>query len=336
MIVKDINWINSVRALCMVIIYWRHVECYLGVAPFYPESTDFFYVNAFFVVSGYLYFKKLSDSNGNYGFSAQLTDILFKLVLPVIFFSAILIIPKYLMFRHQEVSCRAICYDIFGGVASWFVAALVVAKLILAFISKCTRVVSIYIYLICGIFTAWLGCRLSGIDPTPFPWFYKSGMIAVLFMACGGVLYYAKILENRKKSVAMFVFSILSLILIGTMIKKPICSMMSASCSLSGVVLALSACYVIIFVMSFLPKNIICDFIGRNSIIYYFFCNAVPAAVSVGAIRLFKTSGKWYIALSVTIVSLLISSALVYLIKHFTPFLLDIRKIPALSARKRV
>lgn len=331
---KDINWINSVRALCMVIIYWRHVECYLGVVPFHPESTGFFYVNAFFVVSGYLYFKKLSDSDGGYKFSAQLTDILFKLVLPVIFFSAILIIPKYVMFRHQEVSYRAICYDIFGGVASWFVAALIVAKLILSVISKCARVVSIYIYTICGIFTAWAGCWLSGIDPTPFPWFYKSGMIAVLFMAYGGILYYAKILENRKKSVGMFVFSILSLILIGTMIKKPICTLMSASCDLPGIVIAVSACYGIIFVASYLPKNIISDFIGRNSIVYYFFCNAIPAAVSVGVIRLFKIGGTWYTVWFVTIISLLISSGLVYLIRNFMPFLLDIRKIPVLAAKK--
>ena len=319
----------------MVIIYWRHVECYLGAEPFYPALTGFFYVNAFFVVSGYLYFKKLSDSNGACKFSAQLADILFKLVLPVIFFSAILILPKYVMFRHQTVSYRAICYDVFGGVASWFVAALVVAKLILAIISKCGCVVSIYIYMVCGIFTAWAGCRLSEIDPTPFPWFYKSGMIAVLFMACGGILYHAGILENWKKRVGMFALALLLLIIVGTTIKSPICSLLSASCNIPGVVVAVSACYAVIWVSSYLPQNIVGDFMGRNSIIYYFFCNAVPAAVSVGAIRLSKMGGSWYVVWSVTIISLLISSVLVFLIRKFMPFLLDIRKFPALPGRKQ-
>lgn len=57
---KDIPWINTVKVLCMIIIYFYHTTVYMqfdisnSIHPYYR----LFYTNAFFFVSGYLLFSK--------------------------------------------------------------------------------------------------------------------------------------------------------------------------------------------------------------------------------------------------------------------------------------
>ena len=56
---KDLNWVNVAKALCMIAVLFVHSENYYGmrlevVNPFICG----FYVNAFFMISGYLLFKK--------------------------------------------------------------------------------------------------------------------------------------------------------------------------------------------------------------------------------------------------------------------------------------
>ena len=52
-------WIDAVKAICMFSVYLLHSQQYYGLG-----NTDYgyalmpFYVNAFFFVSGYLFFKK--------------------------------------------------------------------------------------------------------------------------------------------------------------------------------------------------------------------------------------------------------------------------------------
>jgi peptidoglycan/LPS O-acetylase OafA/YrhL len=56
---KNINWINAVKAFCIIFVFLRHTGNYYGCSTgivgdlFIP-----FYVNAFFFVSGYLLFWK--------------------------------------------------------------------------------------------------------------------------------------------------------------------------------------------------------------------------------------------------------------------------------------
>lgn len=56
--VKDINWINVVKALCIIFVFLRHSENYydLHLGTIFDDLFLTFYVNAFFFVSGYLLF----------------------------------------------------------------------------------------------------------------------------------------------------------------------------------------------------------------------------------------------------------------------------------------
>ena len=60
---KSINWINAVKALCIILVFLRHSENYYGVHLGWVDGLYLtIYVNAFFFVSGYLLFwKQLSE-----------------------------------------------------------------------------------------------------------------------------------------------------------------------------------------------------------------------------------------------------------------------------------
>ena len=56
---KDINWINALKALCILFVFLRHSENYYGLdLGWFDGLYQPFYVNAFFFVSGYLLFWK--------------------------------------------------------------------------------------------------------------------------------------------------------------------------------------------------------------------------------------------------------------------------------------
>ena len=62
---KNINWINVVKALCIIFVFLRHSEDYYGC---FWGNLDFLYltiyVNGFFFISGYpIYRKQLSMPN---------------------------------------------------------------------------------------------------------------------------------------------------------------------------------------------------------------------------------------------------------------------------------
>ena len=60
---KSINWINALKAICILFVLFRHTENYYGQDMGWFDGLFLpFYVNAFFFVSGYLLFwKQLSE-----------------------------------------------------------------------------------------------------------------------------------------------------------------------------------------------------------------------------------------------------------------------------------
>lgn len=60
-------WIDIVKAVCMLSVYLCHSEVYSGGKVLMGNLVHPFYVNAFFFVSGYLFFKKNLNGNHNWG-----------------------------------------------------------------------------------------------------------------------------------------------------------------------------------------------------------------------------------------------------------------------------
>lgn len=56
---KHINWINFLKAICIIGVFYRHTENYFGYQLGLLHIFILpFYVNAFFFISGYLLFRK--------------------------------------------------------------------------------------------------------------------------------------------------------------------------------------------------------------------------------------------------------------------------------------
>ena len=116
----------------------------------------------------------------------------YKLVVPSVLFSTIEFFPSY-MIRGREFGAVDFIVKTFGGCTYWFISALVVSEVII-FILLLTRRRNIFFYFI----TAWIiymtgaficNHNLVLIKQYPdFPWQYKEGLLAVVFLAGGGIL----------------------------------------------------------------------------------------------------------------------------------------------------
>ena len=104
---NDISWINLVKVTCIVLIFLNHSEIYTENAlPFVRSIYAPFFVNAFFVVSGFLFFRKhlsepliledrkqyVSKKGGGW---VLINNILWKIAIPSFIFALINFFPMY-------------------------------------------------------------------------------------------------------------------------------------------------------------------------------------------------------------------------------------------------
>lgn len=96
---KNIQWINHLKAICIIGVFYVHCNQYYGLQTNVVNNFIHpFYVIAFFFVSGYLLFRKqLSESFINQKIEEYVigggkilgTNILWRLIMPTILFSII-------------------------------------------------------------------------------------------------------------------------------------------------------------------------------------------------------------------------------------------------------
>ncbi|MBE6297052.1 MAG: acyltransferase [Bacteroidales bacterium] len=125
-------WIDTIKSICIICVYIAHCESFYfpakDVATFIVTP---FYVNTFFFINGYLLFKKQFKNNRirNYTLKVEykkdLCNILFRLAIPTIIFSAIIYIPK----NHGNFDFDRFIYNIFGGTSFWFTSAICVSQI---------------------------------------------------------------------------------------------------------------------------------------------------------------------------------------------------------------
>ena len=127
MAAKNINWINAIKAICMILIYFVHGQTYydlwLGDVNHYIHPV---YVNAFFFVSGYLLFRKqlstpvitenrvtyLSKTGSGRRF---LENLFYRMWIPCLIFSFIEFIPKKLIKGGDFSISSFLCETVGGG-----------------------------------------------------------------------------------------------------------------------------------------------------------------------------------------------------------------------------
>lgn len=330
---KDIKWINTVRALCMISVYLLHSEFYYGDAGFsYGYALTPFYVNAFFFVSGYLLFGKYMDSSGAVVFSKKdcqglLANVAFRLVVPTLLFSTLIYVPKT-MFHGNALSFGQYFRDVWGGTSYWFTSALAVAQVLLAALLSMRRGGMAFYVGTCGLL-AFSGEWLRDALPSPFPWNWQMGMTATFLMSLGGTYRRHEARIDRAVS-KPYVLGTVAAAYLASVVRtnpahppvvmpEPVLHLWNWAVILCGItcVVALSR---------LLPRTGWLEYIGKNSIMFYFLSGVTPALFGNIVSRL-APDVSYALTLAVASAALLAATGINELVRKRFPFLTDLRRL---------
>lgn len=325
----------------MLLVYVNHMEIYYGVdIPFAEAVYRPFFVNIFFIVSGYLLFRKYLSEKYTGMNTAEwntvvkneyLPNTLFKLAIPTVLFSLINYFPKKII-RGESISLNTTIFDILGGNCLWFTSALVIAQLVICiFLFKKYKV---EIYWLLGILLLILADYLSSaeiqiLDSVSFPWYYKSGFIAVFLTASGAMYWkYEEVISSYIQS-HKWLLGVLTIIYLALVIftDLAVCDTFGGHMNFIGVIATYVASLVIIEGFKLFknePKLI--SFVAKNSIGFYFLSGSLPNILAILANKIYSHSN---VVILVCLVCVAFSLAFVFVnfIVRYLPFLFDLRRL---------
>ena len=326
-----LNWIDTLKAICMIGVYIAHTEGFTTQNSTLSKAVLPFYVNAFFFISGYLLYKKYLKKEiiENFSFNTYKKGVLnslLKIAIPTIIFSILIYLPK-IFFHGNSFSLSTFTIEILGGTSFWFTSALFVVQLMLLTLFL-TKRRNIWFYISITTIVFLLVQSLCDYQTKPaieyFPWFWRTGVNYSLIMSLGGLYM---IYEDKLKGLVLWIATAISitgyyLLYTGHDVA---CLGLSGRCNLIGFLTSIATTFVLIEITKRIKANKAMNFIGKNSILFYFFSGATPATFAALSTK-FNINGE--ISLIMTLIFSLTSSyAITYIIvKHF-PFLTDIRLI---------
>lgn len=150
-------------------------------------------------------------------------------------------------------------------------------------------------------------------------------MFAVIFLAVGGVYWkfenYINRMMNKYVFAGMIVLYIILLLIFPSHFKVLV-SMLDVN--IAGIFLSILATVTFIELCKRLPKSNVLNFIGQNTIGFYFMSGALPIVLSMLVHKLFSESN----VLGLVIVfagSMSIAYVSVYLMNRYIPWVFDLR-----------
>ena len=284
-------WIDLLRGFCMLMIIFDHTEiCFTGqnIIPYELYVPDV--LMTFFFLSGYLFYRPQ-------GFDVRhkLMSVLRSLVMPYFIFVTLLALPK--AFLHgNTVEVSAMVWRIVSGQESWFIAALVVCELVFSLILWFThmKVPFLMVFLVAAIalnIVVGSGNMLFAQDY----WHVNEASIALTFIVLGYLCHrYCGLIHLKKEKRVM----VISMLLVAILCMKwytyrhlghsvSVYALAWPYCSLLSVTLSVMLLF-ILFGMIPLGKSSTgtlivhaLSWVGRHSLVYYFFCSGIPTALTV-------------------------------------------------------
>lgn len=333
---ERLYWINCAKAICMICVYLQHTITLYGISPlgYNPYYVASFYVNAFFFVSGYLYFWKVACVKTDNASAIVVTgrgkiafhNALFKIAIPSVIFALFEFIPKKLIHRSQFDFWDFI-YETIGGGTYWFTSALFIAEMTLL-ILMITKMRNVWFYLIVCLIFAYIGSDSQITQHLTinekYLWYWPSGLISLFFMALGGVYYkYEEIMVIFNKWYYILYVVVIWILIIhfwGPNLKfSPLIRLLNIEGAIVG---GLASFMVVLFSKKMVYLKLF-DIIGENSLVFYFLSGAVPTVLCLAFNKF--TSPSLYCLLFVFILSLIVSLFITKAIKKHIPYILDIR-----------
>lgn len=347
-------WLDAARGVCMVLVYLAHAEIYYGTggAPRLFPAYEAVYVNAFFFVSGYLllghYLQGAGKASGVRFARLSTNDLrregarlLWRLAVPMWLFSTLLFVPK-MWFHAQGLSLADFAREVLGGTALWFPSTLLVAQAVLLLLLRLRawRAMELALAALAVMLAGSALCqRLDAADVSAyFPYFYRTALVYTLPLALGGVYRGCEArvdgLVRRALPLLLLLYAALVALHAG-LLPAPACSagLLPLQCiNRAGHVNALGFLAAIVgtLLLTALCKRLCAGralrFIGRHSLIFYFLCGALPAALGSALHRL-ALPGGYALTLLCAALSLGLAAAVAAAVDRYAPWLLDLRSL---------
>ena len=334
---KDINWINAIKAICMLMVYVVHCESYYGL---WLGHVNVFlhpvYVNAFFFVSGYLLFRKqLSQpiideplgkyiANGGEG-RKMLANIIFRLWLPAFIFSIICFLPNMLL-KGETSLMGSFMYKTVGGGTYWFVGALLVCQLFILSLLL-TRKRSVWFYaVVLGLVAVTGTAALPYYDFIPNYYAFQLAPLCMSFLALGALYWHYEQRLTFHRSALMLLGMTVVYVAYFIILRHDALTVISMGLfNFPGFVGSALGCLLMVAVCKRLPRIGFLTFIGQNSIVFYLLSGAVPVVVNMAFKRIIPMPGIVDLLVYIA-VCIALAAAITFVIVRYLPFLTDIRK----------
>ncbi len=321
------RWIDWLRGLSMLAILLYHTEYYYtghNVIPYYMYVGDA--LCFFFFLSGYLF--QPTDTVGQRPQTAfiqgKLKSILRSLLLPYFIYTAIIAVPKALW--HGTPVAEGLI-GILTGRASWFVAALIVAQLLflaMLVLSHSRQWVMVLLSVVSAV-GCWALVPSDYANYINYPWQLENALF-VIPVLCGGWLYriYEPRLSILSKPQSLLVLAIavigLKCVEYSNDYQLWVEPVIVDNLPVFALDLTITT-LLMVGLAKLMPPMRTLEWTGSHSLVYYFFCGAVPLLVSYCFNRAGITYNGHYILVIIVLLPVyIVTSVIAYLVYRFLPF----------------
>lgn len=252
-------------------------------------------------------------------------NILYRIVIPSVLFSAIEYVPA-VVFRGGHLSVTEMLYKTIGGGTYWFTSALVVAQL-LCLLLLLSRKRNVWFYWAIGIVVSLVGTYLITNDMWIGGrnwWAYKQGIISMFFLGLGGIYWRYELQINKVLSwYVMIPLLVVYTFVVGWHYDITGCVISTLHLNALGIAMSVLICVLLPRMLRDLKSVDAITYIGKHSICFYFMSGALPIVMGMIIKRFMNVNAFGYMIDLVACIALAYLGT--YIINRWLPWLLDLR-----------
>lgn len=310
-----IEWVDMARGISMLAIILFHTEVYYSgkdIIPYSMYVEDFLAV--FFILSGYLFLKPGKDMNPK----RKLRSIFRHIVIPYLFFTTIISVPKALV-HGRQIDIAEIALNILNGEASWFVSSLILSECYFMLIHWASKgklpLLSFFSIMPFALYMTFPGIKEYSIPCV--------STISTVFIFIG---YIYRRTEIKVQSCLKILLP-LSVVLLAIMKtyeiyndSKMIFYWMDVDNYMLFFADTICFSYILINICCKIGRNRYIEWIGKRSLVYYFLCGGVPLIISKALPA--YTEGTYLMVIMAFLLSVAASTVITFFIYKYLPFIL--------------
>lgn len=151
---------------------------------------------------------------------------------------------------------------------------------------------------------------------------YKQGLICALYFSGGGVyMKYESIVNKMTPPIITVILALFYLVTVIFFYNYMECTTSMCMIDVSGTVVSFIGCILLIQICKYVPQNFVLDFIGNQSLGFYFLSGAIPLMLSIRYI----SNANYGSLTMVFILSIVISWIIVKAILRYIPWIINFK-----------